>query len=404
MPRPVSPITSIVLDLTRFVLALTVAVAHWTQPQFQVGWPDLTRIAVAAVGGFFVLSGFTIRLLTPGEKEFLTKDFFVERLSRLWSVVLPALIVTMVFDAASYLANHQYYMTTWGGQISHPGWRLTLNALFLNEVWGNDTSPFSNSLFWSLGYEAGFYFLYALVRSTRGVRRWALAAGAAVALGPNIVIMLVPWIGGVLLWDLCQHFKPEDRRSAGRIIVRCLAGLGLVGVMGAVLALRGGVPLIMRGLDLMLNGLFSPQGLVALSLGLRLHAAHIDKAVILGGIAFRVVASLALPLVQAADLLFDPPRYVLKMARRIGDATFPLYLFHFPLLVFLGALGFYDRHSSPQKAILFVVVCGSVFMASPLTASLKWKLRRWLGEAVAGPSATSMSVAQYGGAENERRD
>src|SRR6478609_5001320 len=102
MGRKVPPVTSLVLDIARFVLALSVALGHWTQGYFQETWPDLTNGAIAAVGGFFVLSGYTIRLLTPAEQSFSGVNFFVERLSRLWSVALPALLLTVVLDLISY--------------------------------------------------------------------------------------------------------------------------------------------------------------------------------------------------------------------------------------------------------------------------------------------------------------
>ena len=61
------PGASAALDVARFMLALCVAAAHWTQPYFQDGWPDITRLAVAAVGGATgAISTSTARAVVAG--------------------------------------------------------------------------------------------------------------------------------------------------------------------------------------------------------------------------------------------------------------------------------------------------------------------------------------------------
>ncbi len=80
--RTIEAHLSFVMDFTRFSLAFAVAAGHWTQPFFQEGWVDLTPMAFAAVGGFFVLSGFTIRMLNPTGSFALTR-YGIDRISRL---------------------------------------------------------------------------------------------------------------------------------------------------------------------------------------------------------------------------------------------------------------------------------------------------------------------------------
>lgn len=92
--------------------------------------------------------------------------------------------------------------------------RVLINALFASEFWGRDIELFSNSLFWSLSYEAGFYLLYWIFRSTGGAWRYALSLCGCALVGPNIVVMLVPWLGGVLIHDLTVRLRPRTARPS----------------------------------------------------------------------------------------------------------------------------------------------------------------------------------------------
>jgi peptidoglycan/LPS O-acetylase OafA/YrhL len=155
--RVIDPNISIFLDLTRFLLALAVAFGHWTQPASQDGW----KMAVAAVGGFFILSGFTIRMVTS-HKRFRLSQYCSDRLSRLWSVVLPALVITFVLDFLSHRINPQYYLDNWGMYTSNPLYRFVINTGFIAQLWNLDISPLSDRPFWSLSYEVWFYIVFGL--------------------------------------------------------------------------------------------------------------------------------------------------------------------------------------------------------------------------------------------------
>jgi peptidoglycan/LPS O-acetylase OafA/YrhL len=362
---------------------MAVAVAHWTQPHFQDGWPDLTRPAVVAVGGFFVLSGYTIRLLTPGDQEFSAAAFCIERLSRLWSVALPALALTMILDGLSYLVNPQFYSAGWGPQATHPVARVLVSCLFANEIWGHDVSPFSNSLFWSLSYEAGFYFLYGVYRATRGLARYLLVGLGAVLIGPNILLMSIPWLGGVLLFDVCSRLQYKSRQATVSLIGVCVCGLVLVPT--AVFTLLNPVALSDSVTNLAASAFnFADRQAGHFLVGIHFGLGRIHGDLILGAAFFWLLFLFGFPLAKALDGLWDPSRVLVKIARRLGEATFPLYLLHFPIFVLLGALSFYDRHSVLQKCLLFVAVCAAIFLVAPLTEPVKRLLRAGLRSLLAG--------------------
>src|ERR1700680_3766033 len=105
MPRS----TSIYLDLVRFLAATTVFVAHANFDRFTGGLPFLSRlgmdIANDAVIVFFVLSGLVIAYVA-NTKENTLREFFLSRFARLWSVVVPALFLTVILDYVGSRIEH----------------------------------------------------------------------------------------------------------------------------------------------------------------------------------------------------------------------------------------------------------------------------------------------------------
>lgn len=371
MGRRVPPVTSLVLDIARFALAFTVAVGHWTQGYFQSTWPDLTNMAIATVGGFFVLSGYTIRLLTPAEEGFSGVNFFVERLSRLWSVALPALLLTIVLDLISYQINRDYYLQSWGIFTNYPLFRIAVNVGFVSQCWGWDFKPFSNSPFWSLSYEAGFYLLYGLYRALCGWRRTGALLGVALALGPNVILMLIVWLSGVALYDLTERLPP---RGSLRLRVAIAAA---VTVFVVWFGFGPAIPLS-RQLTELINTTF-PGKEDALHLGpLRLDPRRIDGFLLFGALGFWLLCAAALPLCRELDHRLNLPKRLLRWGRAAGNFTFPLYLLHFPLFVLIGAIGFYDRESALQKLLCFGLVFTAIVLVSPLFDKCKFGLRHYL--------------------------
>ena len=98
--------SSLLLDVVRFGASVMVAVGHVTQRHFSTGWSDLTTHAVESVGIFFVLSGFVIRYTTR-LKYARIGEYWIDRVSRIYSVVLPAVLFTILADWIAARANPQ---------------------------------------------------------------------------------------------------------------------------------------------------------------------------------------------------------------------------------------------------------------------------------------------------------
>lgn len=371
--RPaVTPGASVALDVCRFLLAFAVVVGHWTENIFTLGWKNRMDVAALAVSGFFVLSGFTIRMLSTRGK-FDLPEFLIERGSRLWSVALPALLATCVLDRLAYDINPDFYLQNWDSQKGGPLLRLLSNALFSSELWGHDIPPFSNSPYWSLSYEAWFYLLFALYSA----RRWIWLVLATAVAGPNILFLMVPWLAGVLLFDVFN--RAQDRRQLAITFVCSIIATLL---LGAALVLRNGqLHDLFRLLQSGYFGFFHTD------------PAHSNYATFVPAMVFVPAYLAMLTGVKLFHILPPVSASVQRLARRVGDLTFPLYLFHFPLLMFCGATGFYNRRSSAQTLLLLFFVCAVIIPIAPLTTTFKKWLRRMMQRGWSRISSRSHSVA-----------
>jgi peptidoglycan/LPS O-acetylase OafA/YrhL len=356
MHKTITPSVSASLHIIRFILALSVVGGHWTQPSFQEGWPDRTKVAVFAVVCFFVLSGFTIRMITFG-RPFQADRYFVDRLSRLWSVALPALLVTCLLDSVSLHINPAYYMSHWGPLLNDRPivQQVLANAFFVSHLWNLHISPLSNSPFWSLAYEAWYYVLYALYVS----KRYFFLLAAALIAGPSILFLMILWLLGVVTFDIFN--RADTRRSLVMLGTFSFVLAAALWTIGAEYS--GGIH---RLYGVIQNGYFTA-----------LHASPGRAAFVymLPGFIFAPLLLAILSVARLLDTRIQLPKAASDYSAAIGEFTFPLYLLHFPLLVLCGAAGFYDRHSALQKLCVFFGVCILIFAITPLTTRFKTWLR-----------------------------
>ena len=93
MARPkLNESVSLYLDLARIAAAMIVLLHHVFQPPYfssAVHIPGRSAVIV-----FFVISGFVIAYASDGRHDW--RDYAVARLTRVYSVALPALLLTAV--------------------------------------------------------------------------------------------------------------------------------------------------------------------------------------------------------------------------------------------------------------------------------------------------------------------
>ncbi|MCJ9429254.1 acyltransferase family protein [Kordiimonas marina] len=337
--------TSVFLDISRFTAAMVVFVGHTAGHAFSGGlfW-QVGRYLETAVMVFFVLSGYVIGYVTD-TRETKAKDYAAARLARLYSVVLPALLLTVAADAIGLSANAGfYYNGPWNFGGEHLlGYLATF--LYANEFWSWPVAPGSNAPFWSLSYEASYYVLFGLYFFLKGPRKWLWLILAALLVGPSILSRLPIWLMGLGVYHLRKRIRSLPGWVAGAAFI-----LGLALVYAS--------PLIREGTHRWTLPLLRPM----------LISDYTD------GIGFSLVI---LGFSTLPESIKDWVQSVAAPARYAGSLTFSLYLFHLPLIMLIAALGWFPVDSAPQRMMVFgVPLMAAVLIGRPCERA-KIPLKRW---------------------------
>lgn len=359
---------SVLLDLLRGLAAILVLVDHWRNHLFvnfhEVGAHRgllalpyaLSAAGHEAVVIFFVLSGFLIggavrravQLGTWGWAPYLT-----QRLVRLWIVLLPGLLLTLLWDkiGVTLAASRPVYV---GDPANHVMGSIANtdvasvfagNLLFVQEVLVPAFG--SNGPLWSLANEFWYYLLFplgliALLPTTRPAVRLlsaALAMGLCLWLRTTLLPLFPVWLLGAALSEV-----PGPRLSAS---LRSLAAVAYVPMMLLCARFHGALGLVT---DYFLGGC------TAVLLWTLLSASAVAPA-------------------SAAGVRFS---------RGLACFSYTLYLVHFPVLTLIAALVVGDQRWQPTLPHIaaalgiLVVTLGYAYAVAALTEFHTDRVRRWV--------------------------
>ncbi|MBL8362823.1 MAG: acyltransferase [Rubrivivax sp.] len=303
---------SLYLDLARVSAALLVLLHHVFEPPFHAAGIHLPGRSAVIV--FFVISGFVIAYATDGQTD--ARRYAVARAARIYSVAVPALVLTGVLHAAG--------LWLWGAEHStfdRPVLRLLLSLGFVNQLWNLTIAPLENGPYWSLCYEVWYYVAFGAFMFLRGRSRWLLLAAVLLVCGPRILLLAPPWVLGVLVYRQMQGDRGAAAPSSHRqfclwsaLFLLALFGYNPADLVSQAVAgsLDDGYWRVL-GLPLFIGGdwRFPSDWLLALLFAMSLrHAAGVfPRGVTSGGIG--------------------------RGIREASAYTFSLYLYHAPLLVFM---------------------------------------------------------------------
>ncbi len=353
---------SLYLDVLRLTAALVVLFSHIGHGHLVGGvlWP-FTRWGGEAVMAFFVLSGMVIAHVVDTRKSNMA-EFMVARIARLFSVILPAMVLTFVLDTVGQSANPSSYAAV--GQLRPEGsesLNYLLSFLMLNQSWGLNRHFGSNGAYWSIPFEFWYYMLFGALCLMRGWACWAALAGAALLAGPRILALLPVWLLGVAAYRVMT----SGRRIAWPLL-GCAVTLADAGSL-LVLDMRRPGWLAASGLQ---PDSWAWQGLFGLCI-----AAHLVCAAQVRGVPDWVQGLTASRL--AACLRFA------------AGVSFSLYLFHLPVLNFLHAFRDEFAGSALYPALLIVaplLLAGTVgYWCELQKVPLRRLLARWLRLPVVHP-------------------
>ena len=227
------------LDLARGLAAAAVAFQH-VRFLLLLDWPQITehssliagvyllaKFAHPAVIVFFVLSGYLVGssgVRAAEGRRWSFPRYMLHRFLRLEIVLLPALLLTLLWDTAgihllhaSALYEGSWHLLMRSGPI-HLDWRTLLgNAFFLQDILVPTFG--TNAALWSLSYEFWYYVLFGLVVTAllRTTRLWLRLLAAA-------LILVVAWFTGLGIMSLAPlwflglgvYYLPRLDLSAGQ--------------------------------------------------------------------------------------------------------------------------------------------------------------------------------------------
>lgn len=341
--------TSIYLDSVRFLAATVVFFAHARHVRFTDGWLMMFKnYGNDAVMVFFVLSGFVIAYCVD-TKEKTMHDYLISRFARLYSVVFPALCLTVVFDAIGLTFDYSIYIGDCC-QFSAPFTRFFSNLFFLNQIWFFNITPFSNNPFWSLGYEFWYYILFAAYIFLKDYTRWLCICLIMLFIGIKILLLFPIWLLGVLSYRICK----TNTLSLG------LGWSLFIGSMVIYISYRYyEMPLwfswhieTLMGHPQYQKLWFSKEFLSSYIVGILISSNFIG---------FNAISRS----VNTFFLNLERP------IRFFASYTFTLYLLHYPLLNFYAAILANEPSSIKDQIILFTCTVLSIFIIGNFTEHKK---------------------------------
>jgi peptidoglycan/LPS O-acetylase OafA/YrhL len=326
------------LDLLRGLAALAVAAGH-IQSYFHVDYSKIIKPNAfdaffyfvcsqqgLAVMCFFVLSGFFVGgsvLDSFSQNRWSWTRYGIQRLTRLWTVLIPALFFTLALDmVGKRIGDHVYYAGARDSFNCFCG-----NLFFLQTVTCADYG--SNGALWSLANEFWYYLLFPLVyfslftrgKATGKVFCAAAAALALVLLPRRLTALGLIWLMGVAA-SRCVS-KPSLFRVAGSLPFF----IGSVLLFSLTLAFTSREPQTLN------------EGLVGLS------------------------AACLLPFLASREVPFQ---WYQKISKILSEMSYSLYAFHLPIVFFFffGLRIARPRQPSVESYLLFGLLLSVVFVCA----------------------------------------
>lgn len=340
------------LDCLRGIAALLVCLEHLRAflfvPYARLNEPGLVARIFYLVSGlghqavmiFFVLSGFLVggSVLTSFRNgKWSWSGYILRRMSRLWVVLIPALLLTLFWDTIGFHHDVMGYKGAFRGvynsgptQVVPADWSPAVfwgNTFFLQTI----AVPCfgTNSPLWSLANEFWYYLLFPLLITVFAgsglvVRIICLLSALMILnfLPRPILLGGLVWFLGAIVYFLIQ----KDRLRA--VVSHPLwLGLSLLMTTGTLISSRAG--LLENGSDL---------------------AVGVSFAVLVAGIATRTSTNHLYSILSAG----------------ISEISYTLYLVHFPIMAFLFFVLFRGSQFLPDLpgCTLFFLILASVLLYS----------------------------------------
>jgi peptidoglycan/LPS O-acetylase OafA/YrhL len=392
--RPPHGGASVHLDALRAIAAFSVLLYHWRLAFFvemsQVSTPNiftrssyfLSGVGTQWVMVFFVLSGYLVGgsvLRTVRAGQWSWREYLVTRMTRLYIVLLPALLLGAALDCvglrlpggqAVYVGHSTLGSVYFDFRSSLSIRAFLANAMFLQDIVLPGSSgqmlPWfgSNVPLWSLSYEFWYYIAFPFaVLALSSTKSWRVRAACGLVLpiwgwfvGLRIAVCSIAWLTGVGIRYLPRF--PELAPWSRRFAVGTAIGVLIV-------------------------GLFVAQG---------------NQGLLTDFLVAQCAAVLMWVLLGDNEALV--PAWYRKLSRGAAGSSYTLYLVHLPLLIFLKAAFHLPRFAPTWRSLVptLAVLAGVLIYVQVvywLFERNTEQLRAWLDSHVMGKQRVAADRAVH---------
>lgn len=343
---------SVYLDLVRFVAAVLVYMWHSNQRFLTEAVLPASGYGHSSVIVFFVLSGFVIAFITD-TKESTLADYSASRISRVFSVAVPAIALTLLLDSVGRVLYPAIYDYPYDQFLT----RIAGSLLMANEVWLISITSFSNVPYWSICYEWWYYVTFAMVMFLPFGLGLAAAALTFLVIGPKLILLAPIWWMGVLLY---RWRGPRDLSLATSW------AMVVVSLLGIVLFHHFNMMSVAEG---WLEALIGTHLVYELTFSKRVFADYL-----LGVLVFVNFAGMRNVVAVHGSWLMA----VAGPVRFFANYTFTLYLLHQPLFLFWAAVIRGDPRAPWYWSAVTVLTMLSVGVVGSFTENRRHVLRAWM--------------------------
>ena len=130
------------LTFTRFIAAISIVIFHFGRNSFLFNNEYVSfifRQANVGVSYFFVLSGFVLTIVYSQRKEFNAKQYFINRLARVYPLYIFAIFLILFVKGFKFIRLQEFILNitmlqSWipkmAMTLNYPGWSLSVELLF----------------------------------------------------------------------------------------------------------------------------------------------------------------------------------------------------------------------------------------------------------------------------------
>jgi peptidoglycan/LPS O-acetylase OafA/YrhL len=297
-----NPFLSFYINILRILAATAVFTFHFGYIFHQ----DPFDIGHSAVVVFFVISGFVIAY-TTNKKSKGYKEYIIDRLARLYSVIIPALIITFIINLIGYFVEPSRYSLSDPTSLLYY-FRYVIAFFNMQQTWFFCSTIPNNTPFWSLAYEFWYYVLFGLFFYISTLRWKIISIVLCLCLiGPKIILLLPCWLIGVGAYYVAVRINQKAN------IVQLI--LFLASLVIFILLYFECIPTLFEKENLGVQPLYCSAN----------YLNDFILAVILG---INIVCSNSIHLIISNT-------YIVAAIDYVVNGTFVLYLIHVPILVFI---------------------------------------------------------------------